>query len=399
MITPSPQSLQTAVLIVAGGRGTRLGGVPKQYRSIAGEPILTRVIRSFAQALPDAAIQVVIGAGDEALFGEALSRLPRQFAQQIEPPVHGGASRQASVKAGLEALSRSAPNIVLIHDAARAFISGTLIKKSVNAAAEFGAAVPGTPVTDTVKLTDAAGVVRQTPDRAALRAIQTPQAFRFDLILTAHRSHAGAELTDDGAVAEAAGHPVHVFDGEVQNVKITTNDDLAAAEARLAGSLGDIRIGQGYDVHALGPGDKVWFGGVAIPHDQALVGHSDADVVAHAVTDAILGALADGDIGSHFPPSDPQWKGAASAIFLAHAASLVRLRGGQIAHVDATVVCEQPKVGPYRDAIRASLADIMGVDVGRVAVKATTSERLGFPGREEGVVAMATATIRLPTTA
>ncbi len=387
---------EIAVLIVAGGRGTRMGGVPKQYRTLAGAPIIARTIRAFENALPGAPIQTVIAAGDEAAFREAVSSLP---AGRSLPLVMGGSSRQASVRAGLEALASLQPELVLIHDAARPFVTSKVIAAAKRAAIDHGAAVPGVPVTDTVKIIDAGGAVRQTPDRATLRAIQTPQAFRFDLILAAHRVQAGAQLTDDGAVAEAAGHTVHVFEGDAQNVKITTSDDLASAETRLGGTLTDIRVGQGYDVHALGPGNAVWFGGVAIPHDQALVGHSDADVVAHAVTDAILGALADGDIGSHFPPSDPQWKGAASSIFLAHAAKLVRERGGQIAHVDATVVCERPKVGPHRDAIRASLAGIMGIDIGRVAVKATTSERLGFPGREEGVVAMATATVRLPETA
>lgn len=389
-------SPDTAVLIVAGGRGARVGGVPKQYRSLAGEALLARTIRAFADALPQASIRAVIAAGDEGLFDAAIVSLAPAVKRQLLPPVLGGGSRQASVRAGLESLVNTAPKIVLIHDAARPFVSSALITKAGAMARAHGAAVPGVPLADTIKAIDAAGIVQHTPDRATLRAIQTPQAFRFDLILAAHRAHAGAQLTDDGAVAEAAGHPVHVFEGETQNVKITTSGDLAAAEARLTANLTDIRVGQGYDVHALEPGDKVWFGGVAIPHDAALVGHSDADVLAHAVTDALLGALADGDIGSHFPPSDPQWKGAASAIFLAHAASLVRARGGAIAHVDATVVCERPKVGPYRDAIRASLAGIMGIEIGRVAVKATTSERLGFPGREEGIVAMATATIRLP---
>ena len=384
---------EIAVLIVAGGRGSRVGGVPKQYRKLAGEPIIARTVRAFATALPDAAIQTVIAAGDEMSYRDAVSGLTGGHGL---PAVIGGATRQESVRAGLEALARLRPAHVLIHDAARPFVTPEVIAAARKAAAIHGAAVPGVPVTDTVKVIDANGAVRETPDRAGLRAIQTPQAFRFDLILEAHRAQAGAQLTDDGAVAEAAGHTVHVFEGDAQNVKITTTDDLATAEARFSSGLTDVRIGQGYDVHALGPGGVVWFGGVAIPHDQALVGHSDADVVAHAVTDAILGALADGDIGSHFPPSDPQWKGAASSIFLAHAAKLVRERGGQIAHVDATVVCERPKVGPHRDAIRASLANIMGIDVGRVAVKATTSERLGFPGREEGVVAMATATVRLP---
>ena len=387
---------QIAVLIVAGGRGTRMGGTPKQYRSLAGEPVLARTVRAFAAALPDAPIQAVIAAGDENAYRAAIADTGLADGADALPPAIGGESRQASVHAGLEALASMRPQLVLIHDAARPFVNAQVIAEACRAASEHGAAVPGVPVTDTIKLIDTQGAVHQTPERANLRAIQTPQAFGFDLILAAHRAQAGAGLSDDGAVAEAAGHTVHVFQGDAQNVKITTADDLAAAEARLGGAMTDIRIGQGYDVHALGPGNAVWFGGVAIPHDQALVGHSDADVVAHAVTDAILGALADGDIGSHFPPSDAQWKGAASSIFLAHAAKLVRARGGQIAHIDATVVCERPKVGPHRDAIRASLASIMGIDIGRVAVKATTSERLGFPGREEGVVAMATATVRLP---
>lgn len=390
------QKAETAVLIVAGGQGTRLGGLPKQYRSLGGTPVLARTIEAFADALPDAPIQVVIGSDDADRFETVEKSLSPTMAARVLPTVIGGKTRQESVRAGLEALAKVAPEIVLIHDAARPFVSEGVIASAREAAAKHGAAVPGVPLTDTVKVVDGAGFVQQTHDRGFLRAIQTPQAFRFDLILAAHRAQAGAALTDDGAVAEAAGHQVHVFEGEAQNVKITTADDLAAAEERLSAGLSDIRVGQGYDVHALGPGEVVWFGGVAIPHDRALVGHSDADVVAHAVTDAILGALADGDIGSHFPPSDPQWKGAASAIFLAHAASLVRARGGIVAHVDATVVCERPKVGPHRDAIRRSLADIMGIDAGRVAVKATTSERLGFPGREEGVVAMATATVRLP---
>ena len=231
-----------------------------------------------------------------------------------------------------------------------------------------------------------------------LRAVQTPQAFRFDLILAAHRAAAlgASDLTDDAAVAEWAGHRVHVFAGEDSNMKVTTTKDLFAAEARLLRDLADIRTGQGYDVHAFGPGGHVWLGGVKIEHDHGLVGHSDADVLSHAITDALLGALADGDIGSHFPPSDPQWRGAASRIFLAAAAAKVRSRGGVIAHIDATVVCERPKLGPHRDAIRKSIAEIVEIPLDRVAVKATTSERLGFTGREEGIASLAIATIRLP---
>jgi 2-C-methyl-D-erythritol 4-phosphate cytidylyltransferase/2-C-methyl-D-erythritol 2,4-cyclodiphosphate synthase len=258
------------------------------------------------------------------------------------------------------------------------------------------------PLNDTVKEIDAAGFVVATPDRARLRAVQTPQSFRFPLILAAHREAAagGREYTDDAMIAEAAGCAVHVFAGDARNFKLTTPEDFARAMQQLAppslAALPDVRMGQGYDVHAFAEGDKVWLGGVAIPHSHALAGHSDADVLMHAITDAVLGAIAEGDIGAHFPPSDPQWKGAASEIFLAHACKLVRERGGMIAHVDATVVCEAPKVGPHREAIRASLAKIMGLDIGRVAIKATTTEKLGFTGRREGIAALAIATVRLP---
>jgi 2-C-methyl-D-erythritol 4-phosphate cytidylyltransferase/2-C-methyl-D-erythritol 2,4-cyclodiphosphate synthase len=229
-----------------------------------------------------------------------------------------------------------------------------------------------------------------------LRAVQTPQAFDYALILAAHRAAAGQELTDDAAVAEAAGHKVHVFEGDSRNMKITAAEDLAAAERRMLADLPDIRVGSGFDVHGFEPGEKVWLGGVAIAHDRKLEGHSDADVLMHAITDALLGAIAAGDIGDHFPPSDMQWKGAPSSIFLKHACKLIRERGGAIAHVDANIVAERPKIGPHRDAIRAKLAEIMEIDVGRVGLKATTAEKLGFVGREEGIVAMATATVRLP---
>ena len=321
----------------------------------------------------------------------------------ILEPADGGASRQESVRNGLEALARDiAPEIVLIHDAARPFADARLIARAVDAARVHGAAAPGAPLTDTVKEIDAAGVVVATPDRARLRAVQTPQSFRFGLILEAHRLAAsgGRDYTDDAMIAEAAGHAVHIFDGDPANFKLTLPEDFARAMQQLKqpafADLPDVRMGQGYDVHAFAAGDKVWLGGVAIPHAQALAGHSDADVLMHAITDAILGAISAGDIGAHFPPSDPQWKGAASRIFLARACELVRERGGMIAHVDATVVCEAPKVGPHREAIRESLAAIMGVAPDRVAIKATTTERLGFTGRGEGIAALAVATVRLP---
>jgi 2-C-methyl-D-erythritol 4-phosphate cytidylyltransferase/2-C-methyl-D-erythritol 2,4-cyclodiphosphate synthase len=387
----------TAVLIVAGGRGARFGGeIPKQYRLLGGRPVLTRTLAAFARALPGAALIVAIHPDDKAHYAAAVDALPEALRGHILPPAFGGASRQDSVRNGIEALESLNKKVVLIHDAARPFASDELIRSARRAALDHMAAVPGHAVTDTIKAVDGAGNVAGTPDRATLRAVQTPQAFDFALILAAHRAAAGRELTDDAAVAERAGHAVHVFQGDPANMKITTAEDLAAAERRLLGDLPDIRTGQGYDVHAFEDGDAVWLGGVAVPHSRKLKGHSDADVLMHAITDAIFGALADGDIGSHFPPSDMKWKGADSSIFLAYAAERVRARGGMIAHVDGTVVCERPKVGPHRDAIRAKLAEIMQISVERVAIKATTSERLGFTGREEGVAALAVATVRLP---
>jgi len=393
----SQAGADTLVLIVAAGRGSRFGGeIPKQYRLLGGVPVLARTLAAFADALPEARLLVTIHPDDSALYEAAVAALPEGVAARLLPWVAGGATRQASVRNGLESVSKGTQKIVLVHDAARPFASSALIVRACGAAHEFGAAVPGFAVTDTIKTVDGAGAVTATPDRATLRAVQTPQAFDYALLLAAHRAAAGLELTDDAAVAEKAGHRVHIFEGDAGNMKITSAGDLEAAERRLSGGLSDVRVGQGYDVHAFEPGDHVWLGGVAIPHDKKLLGHSDADVLMHAVTDAIFGALADGDIGSHFPPSDPQWKGAASSIFLAYAADRVRARGGMIAHVDATVVAERPKVGPHREAIRAKLAEIMKISVDRVAVKATTSERLGFTGREEGIAALAMATVRLP---
>jgi len=315
------------------------------------------------------------------------------------PPVFGGATRQASVRAGLEALAASAPDIVLIHDAARPFASAGLIARAIAAAQKSGAAIPALPVTDTVKTVDTQGHVGQTVDRATLRLIQTPQGFAFAPLLDAHRRAVAVgreDFTDDAALAEWAGMTVSVFPGEPGNIKITEADDFARAEAMQMSALGDLRTGTGIDVHAFGPGDRVVIGGIAIPHTQALTGHSDADVGLHALTDAILGALADGDIGAHFPPSDPQWRGASSDRFLTFAVERVKARGGRIAHLDLTIVCETPKIGPHRDAMRAAIARLAGIELNRVAVKATTSEKLGFTGRSEGIAAYATATVRLP---
>jgi 2-C-methyl-D-erythritol 4-phosphate cytidylyltransferase/2-C-methyl-D-erythritol 2,4-cyclodiphosphate synthase len=395
------QTTDLAILVVAAGRGTRAGsGLPKQYRPLAGKPLLAHTLLALLCASPEAKVLAAIHPDDEDFYRQVVEDLPQDLAVRLLPAAFGGETRQISVRNGLEALVKpAAPSVVLIHDGARPFPTKALIARARQAAIAHGAAVPGLALTDTVKQIEAAGRIIATPPRNRLRTVQTPQAFRFDLILAAHRSAAAAgqdRLTDDAAVAEWAGHPVYVFEGEQNNMKITNADDIALAEAKLARRLDDVRMGQGYDVHAFGPGDHVWLGGIKIPHDKALVGHSDADVLSHAITDAIFGALGDGDIGSHFPPSDPQWRGAASSIFLAAAVDHLRKRGGMLAHVDATLVCERPKIGPHREAIRKSLAKIMGVSLDRVAVKATTSEQLGFTGREEGMAALAIATVRLP---
>ena len=392
-------STSVALVVVAAGRGARLGAErPKQYLVCAGKPLLVHTLEALTAAWPFSAVTVAIHADDRAHYAEALALLSPEARAAIGPPAIGGATRQRSVLAGLEALAHGAPDIVLIHDAARPFPSRDLVARAVEAAEAHGAAAPGTRLSDTVKQVDADGMVLATPPRAALRAVQTPQAFRFPLILDAHRRAAaeGVEnLTDDVAVAEWAGAPAYVFEGDPANLKVTTMEDLRAAETRLAGSASETRVGQGFDVHAFAPGDHVWLCGVRISHAQGLSGHSDADVALHALADAIFGALAEGDIGVHFPPTDPQWKGAASRIFLAHAAERVRARGGVLVHLDATLVCEAPKIGPHREAMRARVAEIAGIETGRVAVKATTTERLGFTGRGEGIACFATATVRL----
>jgi 2-C-methyl-D-erythritol 4-phosphate cytidylyltransferase/2-C-methyl-D-erythritol 2,4-cyclodiphosphate synthase len=387
-----------AAVVVAAGRGHRVGGdVPKQYLSLAGEPIVRPTLAAFLEHPEIEAVQPVIHPDDESLFLAASAGL-----NGLQPPVWGGATRQVSVRAGLEALQMTAPAIVLIHDAARPFVSPTLISRAIAAARQHGATVPGIAVADTVKTIDDRDVVTATLDRGRLRIVQTPQAFAFDLIFGAHRRATAAgrdDFTDDAALAEWAGHRVTVFPGEATNVKLTTTDDLNRAEALRMAALADVRTGNGFDVHAFAEGDHVMLGGVRIPHSCGVTGHSDADVALHALVDAILGALAEGDIGVHFPPSDPQWRGASSDRFLAFACERVRARGGMIAHLDVTVVCEAPRVTPHRDAMRARIAAVAGIPIGRVAIKATTSERLGFTGRGEGIVAMATATVRLPWSA
>lgn len=394
-----------ACLVVAAGRGERAGGpVPKQYARLGGTSVLARSIAALARGVPAGPILVVWQPAHAALFEETLASLPADIRARVLPPVAGGASRQASVMAGLEALGAlaSPAAIVLVHDAARPFVGADLVQRVVQATARSGAAIPGVAVTDTIKAVDPAGQVEATPARASLRAVQTPQGFALSALLAAHRAAAAASvfgLTDDAAVMEWAGHAVVVVDGDPANVKLTTPQDLQRAADDLARKdrpSMETRVGSGFDVHAFTDGDHVTLGGVRIAHDRGLLGHSDADVVLHAVTDAVLGALADGDIGQHFPPSDMQWKGASSDRFLAFAMERLRARGGRLRLIDVTVVCEAPRIGPHRDAMRARIGAICAISPNRVAIKATTSEQMGFTGRREGIVAQALATVELP---
>jgi 2-C-methyl-D-erythritol 4-phosphate cytidylyltransferase / 2-C-methyl-D-erythritol 2,4-cyclodiphosphate synthase len=386
--------MQIAAVVVAAGDGVRAGGdLPKQFRRIGGETLLEHALCAFVKAPNIAFVQPVTRSKDLALVRTLTSGM------KVLAPVSGGVTRQASVRAGLEALLPHSPDIVLIHDAARPFASASLIARAIEAAEKTGAAIPALPVNDTVKQVDQSGIVETTLDRNSIRLVQTPQAFAFHRLLEAHRRAAAqgrGDFTDDAALAEWAGIKVSVFAGEPGNIKLTTPEDFARAEAIQSDALGDVRTGSGLDVHAFGPGDHVTLGGIHIPHNQALTGHSDADVALHALTDAILGALADGDIGAHFPPSDPRWRGASSDRFLAFAVGRVRTRGGRIAHLDLTIVCEAPRIGEHRDTMRANIARLAGIGIERVAVKATTSEKLGFTGRGEGIAAYATATVRLP---
>ena len=380
--------VETAALIVAAGRGYRLGGaLPKQYLPLAGRPVLRYSLETFARHPAIDAVRVVIHRDDLELYERAAQGL------DLLSPVEGGATRQDSVRLGLESLGEVKPARVLIHDAARPFADAGLIQRMVDALAATPGAIPALPVADTIKR-GVEGVIVETVDRHALWRAQTPQAFRYSEILAAHRSAAGQELTDDAAVAEAAGLAVGLVQGAEENFKVTTEADLGRAERLLAPGA-DIRCGNGYDVHRFGPGSQIMLCGIAVPHDQGLEGHSDADVGLHALTDAILGAIGAGDIGQHFPPSDPRWRGADSSRFLAHAASLLAERGGRLLSLDVTLICERPKVGPHRAAMVARIAEILGLEPSRVSVKATTTEGLGFTGRREGIAAQATATVAL----
>jgi len=382
-----------AALVVAGGRGSRAGaGAPKQYRRIGAEPIMTMSLRPFLDHPAINQVLPVIHPDDEALF--AASTTPHA---KLCAPAHGGATRQESVRLGLEALADDPPRLVLIHDAARPFVTSAILDRVIAALDDGPAALAAVPLADTLKRAEG-GIVTGTPSRSGLYLAQTPQGFDFAAILAAHRRAAAVEepFTDDAAIAEYAGLAVQIVAGDPANSKITTEEDIVMAQQRL-GATKETRVGNGYDVHATEPGSGVRLGGVDIAADFKLKGHSDADVVLHALTDALLGAIADADIGAHFPPSDETWRNADSSQFLAEAVRRVSERGGTISNLDATVIAEAPKVGPHRDAMRMRIAEICGIAVERVSVKATTSERLGFVGRSEGIAAHATAAIRLPT--
>lgn len=393
-ITPS----HTVVLVVAAGRGSRSGADrPKQYCMLGGKPLVRRSLEAFLRHPAVSAVRVVIHADDEAAYREATAGL------SLGEPIIGGATRQESVRLGLEALAAAGDaQRVLVHDAARPFVNHAMINRLLAALDVMPGATPALPVVDTLCRESANdGTLPLQGDAVArdgLWRVQTPQAFRFETLLAAHRAalaQGNDSFTDDTGVLRAQGHSVVLVQGDERNMKVTLPEDWQRAGEILM-SISSIRTGLGYDVHRFAEGDHVWLCGVKVPHTQTLAGHSDADVGLHALTDAILGAIAEGDIGQHFPPSEPQWKGAPSWMFLDHARALVEAKGGVIEHVDVTLVCERPKVGPHRPAMTARIAEILRLTPARVSVKATTTERLGFTGREEGIAAQAVATVRLP---
>ncbi len=381
---------RVAAIIVAAGRGERFGTEgPKQYETLGGIAIIRHALGAFINHAAIDAVVPVIHPDDTQRFADAAA------GTDCLPPVHGGATRQQSVLNGLRALENDPPDYVLIHDAARPLVPSHVIDRIVAGLDDWDAVVPGVPVADTLKRIDADGAVSETVPRDGMWRAQTPQGFRFNALLAAHVEAVDAVHTDDAAVMEAAGHRVALVPGDEKSMKVTTQDDLSALEKHMQTDP-DFRTGQGFDVHRLGPGDGVTLCGVTIPCAHRLIGHSDADVALHAVTDAILGALGAGDIGDHFPPSDPQWRGAASSVFLAHACELAAERGYAVGNVDLTVVCEVPKIAPFRDRMRRSLADIMAIEADRISVKATTTEALGFTGRGEGIAAQASVLLRTP---
>lgn len=381
-------STNIAALIVAAGRGSRVGSdVPKQYLTVNNVPILRKTAALFLDHPAINDVLVVIHEDDASLYGQAIDGL------ELLPSVTGGASRQESVRRGLEALVPRKPDYVLIHDGARPFVTAETITNVIHKLAEFDGAIAAIPVSDTLKRTDGKKITG-TVSRDQLWRAQTPQGFRFDAILGAHRRAMGAALTDDAAVAEADGLSVAIVEASEANFKVTTVHDLERANI-LSATPSQIRIGNGFDVHKFGPGDHVMLCGIRIPHTSGLVGHSDADVAIHALVDALLGSVGLGDIGEHFPPSESKWAGADSALFLKHAKTLVRNKAGQISNVDLTIICERPKLGPFKTSMRNNIAALLSVDPGQVNVKATTTEKLGFTGRQEGIAVQAVASVIL----
>lgn len=384
-----------AVVIVAGGHGSRFGAdLPKQYHQLGPKAVIAHTVQSFLDGgIEGENLQVVIAENMAEMAANTLKNI------DVPAPVFGGTDRQASVLAGLEALAPKAPKYVLIHDAARPFVSPEVLGRIATALEKHPAIITALPVTDALQHAPN-GAIEEPIDRTDMWRAQTPQAFDFNKILGAHRAHKGAALADDAAVAIEAGLPVHIVPGDERMFKITHAEDMTRAMAELTLQLPDIRTGFGYDVHAFEPAPgydtHVTLCGVNVPHSCQLKGHSDADVAMHAITDAILGAISAGDIGTHFPPSEEKWKGAPSDIFLAHACKLVAARGGMINNLDVTIICEAPKIGPHREAMQTRLAEITGVEAERISVKATTTEKLGFTGRREGMAAQAVATVRLP---
>lgn len=384
--------VKCAVIIVAAGRGHRFGGeMPKQYRNLNGRAVLRHSLGVFCAHPAVSCVRTVIHPDDEALYNAAAEGLP------VLPPVYGGATRQDSVRLGLESLKDEAPDIVLIHDGARPFVDFGIINRVIDRAEKGDGAVPALPVTDTIKTAvktpEGTLKIEKTVDRSALWRVQTPQAFPFKDILNAHEKAKGRELTDDAAVAEEAGLSVILVKGTEENIKITTSDDLSRAEERCSQKLPDIRTATGFDVHKFEEGSFVTLCNVKVPHDMGLNGHSDADVALHALTDALLGAAGSGDIGLHFPPSDNKWKGADSAQFLQYAVSLVKGLGGKILNADVTLICERPKIGPYRLQMTERLSELLEISASRISIKATTTEKLGFTGRKEGIAAQACVSV------
>ena len=389
--------MRVAAILLAAGQGSRYSAqtatpVAKQYVTLGGWP----VIRHAADALAPH-VGLIQPVGDPALLARALEGFAPEGCV-ILPVVPGGETRQASVRAGLEALDRlpgaERPELVLIHDGARPYVPASVTQGVIAALAEHAGVIPAVPVADTIKRAKD-GIITDTVPRTDLFRAQTPQGFRFGLLRDLHRAAEAANATDDAALLEGAGHPVAIVPGAEDNIKLTYKEDLVRLE-RLIGPTLLPRTGMGYDVHAFAENRPLIMCGINVPHTHGLAGHSDADVGIHALCDAIYGALAEGDIGRHFPPSQNEWKDADSARFLVHAGERIRQRGGMLVNADVTLICERPKIGPHSEAMRARLAELLKVDVDRISVKATTSERLGFTGREEGIACLASATVLVP---